>query len=287
MWKKLKGYIELIKPFNGSKSTLYYGFCTFIGTLLASSYDIPIKESLLAALSVTLSAFAIYALNDIYDIEIDRINAPERPLPSGLITIREAKIITILLFISSLSIAYTIKISTFLLIFFFAILGIIYSTPPIRLKDGIFGTICWGLGIATTIICGSSVTVVTPRPLIAAMGLFILTSGCGFTKDLKDREGDKAMKIRTIPIILGEKRAIFLMTIMAMVGFHLFLIDFIYYGIDFFYLIIIIASMLIFIYSLIQLHKNPGSNFIYKKVYKTQGISGLLINIAFLFIALF
>jgi len=80
--KKLKAYVELMKPIGRSKSTLYYGLCSLIGSLLAS-HNLPLIESFKAAVAVTLSAFAIYTLNDICDVEIDRINAPYRPLIHG------------------------------------------------------------------------------------------------------------------------------------------------------------------------------------------------------------
>ena len=286
MWKRIKTYVELTKPFNNSKSTLYYGFCTFIGTLLAFSYDVRLWPSLKAAISITLSAFAVYALNDIYDIEIDRINAPERPLPSGRITINEAFALSFVLLIISLSIASTINLTTFFFTLLFSILGIIYSTPPLRLKDGLYGNICWGLGLGSTILCGASIATLTLRPVIVALGLFFLTAGCAFTKDLKDLEGDRALNMRTFPIIIGEKRTIILMTIMAAAGFPIFLLDFLLYGINIYYLMIIMLSVLSFSYSLIPLYNHTGSRMIYNKAYKIQSVSGFILIIAFILISL-
>jgi hypothetical protein len=45
MWKKVVAYLELVKIFSSSKSTLYYGFCAFIGSLLVASWNLPIEAS--------------------------------------------------------------------------------------------------------------------------------------------------------------------------------------------------------------------------------------------------
>jgi len=109
IFRKAAAYLELVKIFRGSKSTLYYGFCSFIGSLLASSWTLPIGAALITAFAVTLSTFATYALNDIYDAKIDAINDLERPIPSGRVTMSQAKLLTIILFVAGLAIAATVN----------------------------------------------------------------------------------------------------------------------------------------------------------------------------------
>lgn len=286
MWKKILAYIELTKVISSSKSTLYYGFCTFIGSLLVSAWKLPIETSLVASLAITLSSFAIYALNDIYDAKIDAINDPQRPIPSQRITVREAKTFIALLFVASAIIAVTLNLTVFLCVIFFSILGIIYSAPPIRLKDGLFANICWGLGIAVTIICGASVTSINSSSIFAAFILGFLTAGCGLTKDLKDLEGDRAMGIHTLPITLGEKKAIKIMTLASIVGFPLLFLQLFFERFNILYFATIVATVTLFAYSLLILLRNPGSKIIYKRAYKLQAYAGVLIIIAFIIIAL-
>lgn len=283
MLKKLKAYIELMKPFSRSKSTLYYGLCSLIGSLLVASHNLPLIESFKAAVAVTLSAFAIYTLNDICDVEIDRINAPERPLPSGRVGMREAEVLTVVLFIVASAIASTVNLAALAFVTLFSILGIAYSIPPIRLKDGWFANICWGLGIGVTVLCGASVVAITLPPIIAAATLTLLTAGCGLIKDLKDMEGDRAMGIRTIPLILGGGNAIKLMTITSAAGFPLLpLFGIVFYGLNIPYLTVVTIAIVTFTYSLLTLYKNPRRKNVYEKAYKIQAASGFLINIAFI-----
>ncbi len=283
---KVVAYISLMKPLNNSKSTLYYGFCSVIGSLLAASWKVPIWTSLTVALAMTLSAFAIYALNDISDIKIDAINASERPLPSGQVSVGEAKTLTTVLFAASFLIACSVNLFALMFTVLFAFLGIAYSIRPLRLKDGVFGDVCWGLGIGVTVLGGATVAAITIGSIVAASTLAFLTAGCGFTKDLKDIEGDKALNIHTLPILLGEKRSITVMTIMSIAGFTLLFANVIFQTIDILYILSVILATFMFAYSIHLLYKNPFSKITYKKAYKIQAVVGFVIIISFVISAL-
>ena len=286
MWKRIIAYIELVKPLNNSKSTLYYGFCAFIGSLLAGSWGMPVVASLAVAVAITLSAFAVYALNDICDVEIDKINDQKRPLPSGRVTMREAKILTVALFAAALSLAYVVNIWAFTFTLIFSFLGIAYSVPPLRFKDGLFANIIWGIGIGTAIIGGASVGEVNIHAIAAAFTMAFLTAGCGFTKDLKDLKGDRALNIHTLPIILGEKKAIKVMTAASALGFPLFFLDVLSADTNVAYVATIAAAIAVFAISLQVLRKTPATKASYKKGYKLQATAGFLITIAFVVNAL-
>ncbi|MHA1988999.1 MAG: UbiA family prenyltransferase [Promethearchaeota archaeon] len=283
---RFRAYVELVKPFNSSKSTLYYGFCAFIGSILEYPFYPHLLEASKVAVAIIFSAFAIYALNDIFDLDIDRINAPERPLPSGRITLLEAKTIFFIFTILSFLISYSVSTTTFLFTTLFTLLGVIYSAPPIRCKDGLFSNFCWGLGMLCTILGGASIqgiSGITLHSIIPAIGLTLLTMGCGFIKDLKDMEGDVALNIRTFPIVFGEKRSIIIMIISSIIGFPLFIFYFIYFSLNIYYFIIIIFSIITFAFSLFLLYRNVGHKYIYQKSYKIGALSGFLINIALIF----
>ena len=286
MWKKIAAYISLMKPLNSSKTTLYYGFCSFIGSLLAASWSIPIWSSLTVAIAMTLSAFAIYALNDISDVKIDAINASNRPLPSGQVSIREAKILTAVLFAASFLVAYSVNLLAFVFTLSFAFLGIAYSVRPLRLKDGVFGDVCWGAGIAVTVLGGASAAAITISSVVAASTLAFLTAGCGFTKDLKDIEGDKAMNVHTLPIILGERQSIMVMTVMSIAGFSLLFANIMLQTINVAYLLSVVFATALFAYSLLVLYQGPLIKSTYKKAYKIQAVVGFVIIIAFMISAL-
>ncbi len=93
---KLKGLIKLIRfelPFSA-------GVCVVMGQLLALGKFASIFLTITGFLSVFLVSASILVLNDYFDVETDKINAPHRPIPSNLVTTNEALLFSILLMLS-------------------------------------------------------------------------------------------------------------------------------------------------------------------------------------------
>ncbi len=82
----IKAYILITRPVN----VLITFFVVIVGALICIIGDYWIYKILLAAFSAALTAGAGNIINDIYDIEADKINHPERPLAKGIITEKHA-----------------------------------------------------------------------------------------------------------------------------------------------------------------------------------------------------
>jgi 4-hydroxybenzoate polyprenyltransferase len=163
----------------------------------------------LGAVAITVLNSASNALNQIFDCEIDRINKPARPLPSGRIQRREVWAITITLYLASLLLAWQVNREFFLCFLAIAVATYLYSAPPARTKR-------WGLGANVTIaiprgvllkVAGWSTvkTVADPEPWLIGgiIGLFLL--GATTTKDFADIEGDRAHGCATLPVRYGVR----------------------------------------------------------------------------------
>ncbi len=148
-------------------------------------------------------------LNQIYDLAIDRINKPGRPLPSGRLKLREAWVFTAAGFAAGLGLAWTVSWECLLLAAVAGLLTACYSVPPARTKR-------WGVLAALTIaiprglllpIAGWSTvkSVWTPEPWLLGLplGLFIL--GAMATKDFSDIPGDRAGGCMTLPVRYGVR----------------------------------------------------------------------------------
>ena len=81
-----KAYIFITRPVN----VLITFLVVIVGSLICIISDYSIYKILLAAFSAALTAGAGNIINDIYDIEADKINHPERPLAKGIITTNNA-----------------------------------------------------------------------------------------------------------------------------------------------------------------------------------------------------
>ena len=94
------------------------------------------------------------------------------------------------------------------------------------------------------------------------------------------------MKINTLPILLGEKGAIKVMTIASILGFLILFSSLFFINGNIAAIIITTLTVALFAYSLLVLYRNPSSKAIYKKVYKLQAYAGFLIILAFMTSAL-
>ena len=155
------------------------------------------------------------ALNQIYDLDIDRINKPRRPLPSGRLSTREAGGFTGVAYVIALVLAWFVapegRHECFWIVIVATIITILYSVPPFRTKRlGIWAnvTIAIPRGVLLKVAGWSAVKTIAgvePWFIGAIFGLFLL--GASTTKDFADMEGDARGGCRTLPISYGVRRA--------------------------------------------------------------------------------
>src|SRR6185436_5609300 len=151
------------------------------------------------------------ALNQIYDLEIDRINKPRRPLPSGRLSLQEAWTFTLVTYAVALVLAWFVEPAgrheCFWIVIVATIITVLYSAPPFRTKRlGIWAnvTIAIPRGVLLKVAGWSAVkTIMGTEPWFigAIFGLFLL--GASTTKDFADMEGDARGGCRTLPIMYG------------------------------------------------------------------------------------
>jgi len=221
--KKLPLFVELSRPFTLLAPAL--GFASGAAT----AYGAAPREAWHAGLIVypviglTMAAVlngASNALNQIYDLEIDRINKPRRPLPSGRMTHAEAWAFTWITYAIALLLAWLVapggRHECFWIVLIATIITFLYSVPPARTKRlGIWAnvTIAIPRGVLLKVAGWSAIkTVMAPEPwyIGAIFGLFLV--GAATTKDFADMEGDARGGCRTLPIIYGVKRAAWLIS---------------------------------------------------------------------------
>ena len=155
------------------------------------------------------------ALNQIYDLEIDRINKPNRPLPSGRLPMASAWTFTLATYVVALMLAWFVapggRRECFWIVVIATVITVLYSVPPFRTKRlGIWAnaTIAIPRGVLLKVAGWSAVkTVVAVEPWFIGgiFGVFLL--GASTTKDFADMEGDARGGCRTLPIIYGVRQA--------------------------------------------------------------------------------
>lgn len=216
----IRPLLELARPF-----TLLAPFVGFLSAAVMAKHSLPPPAAYIGAVAATLLNAASNGLNQIFDIEIDRINKPDRPLPSKRMTARQASITVLVLYTASIALAAFVNRTFLIIVLFTAFATYAYSAPPLRAKR-----ICWlaNLTIAVPrglllIVAGwaSVAEVNTKEPWFIGMvfGLFVL--GAASTKDFADMNGDRAQGCMTLPIVLGVRKAAWVVAASLVVPFLL------------------------------------------------------------------
>ena len=176
---------------------------------------------LFAMLSATLVGAGSMVVNDLYDVEIDKLNRPDRPLASGRVSRQGAWIFYGLLsaggvLCGALVSPLHLAISALSVLFLWA-----YSA---RLKGTVLlGNVAVGATIGLGVLFGGLAAGPANAPLWTGVGLgAALTFVREIVKDVEDAHGDREGGARTLPVVWGERKA-FTLALVLTVGLLLLL----------------------------------------------------------------
>ena len=199
-------YIRLIRPSNFFITVA----SVFVACLLAGGTLAQFPALVVASVAAGVIGGGGMVINDIFDLEIDRINKPSRPLPSGAVSVQAAAIIYALLTSCGLLLnlflspfAQVIAVGAVILIF-------VYS---VRLKStALVGNLAVGFLTGATFIYGGAVVGNVRRALIPALFAFLINVGREVIKDMEDVEGDGRNNAATFPVKYGLRGSAFIAT---------------------------------------------------------------------------
>ncbi|MCG3217807.1 MAG: geranylgeranylglycerol-phosphate geranylgeranyltransferase [Candidatus Heimdallarchaeota archaeon] len=253
---KIKSMFWMTRPLNGITASIALMVSIFVAT--PDSYDfVPL---VCISIGGFLAAAQAMVHNDIVDIEVDRINAPQRVLPRGILTIPQAKIFAIVLFVVGFFFALYVDLTSDIwyttLVFVF--MSVVLDIYNLWLKKmGFVGNLSIGLAVLMLFVYGDLYVDnqfdVTPM-VMGTIG-FLLNAAREVVKGIVDVEGDAQENIKTIAVRLGRKGAalfaapIFILAIFATMpiildGYELFTkISIIFFDVlMFLYMTLIIAN---------------------------------------------
>lgn len=202
--KKLKGLITLVRfelPFSA-------GVCVVMGQLLARGNFAPVHVTIPAFLSIFFISTSILVMNDYFDIETDKINAPNRPLPSNIVTSTEALLLTAILtacgFILSSVINYTALLCTIIL----TIIGFLYNWR--FKKSGLPGNLMVSFSVGMTFIYGGVSVGLPFNVIVWFFGIVsaLIDLGEEIAADAMDMKGDALIDSNSLAIKYGKPTAL-------------------------------------------------------------------------------
>ena len=221
-------YSQIILLNSRKKHGLLYSVATAAGVFcipgilniigLETDIQLLIQRILLAPLVTFMIAVGMYILNDLLDADVDKVNLKNRPIPSGLVSKKQAWTFIMLTNGAALGILIsTLPIASIIFVMPMMLIGILYSMPKrialmnrFVLKNvaiALFYMLCSMLGITSSY--GIELAINNPIVTIHTITMSGIMIFVGSTiNDLGDIKGDKAAGRRTIPIVLGSENTV-------------------------------------------------------------------------------
>jgi geranylgeranylglycerol-phosphate geranylgeranyltransferase len=160
----------------------------------------------LAAASAMLVAAGGNALNDFFDLEADRVNRPDRPLPRGLLGPRQAAGIATGLLVSGAAMGWAVSLWNGLVAAVTSLLLAAYAIWGKRLA--LAGNLMVASACAAAFVYGGLAAGAVRLSLIPATLAFLAHLAREIIKDVEDMEGDRKSGARTTGLAMGEGRAL-------------------------------------------------------------------------------
>lgn len=196
--------LDLTRPGNA----LAAGVLTFTGAFVsggALAQPAAVGAAILATVAATGAGNAI---NDYFDRDIDAVNQPNRPIPRGGISARGALGFSLALFAIATAAALTLPLAA-IVIAVCNLLALVAYTELFKGLPGI-GNLLVGYLTGSTFFFGGA-AVGDP---FGAVALFVLAAVATLTreiiKDVEDIVGDRQEGLRTLPIVVGERRSLWI-----------------------------------------------------------------------------
>ena len=224
--------------------------------IVGHHFSLPI---FLGTLLVFLMAGAGDVINDVFDYKIDAVNRPDRPIPSGKISLKNARIYAGILYtisiILSLIISYLINNFLFFVIIICSAV-IIYAYSRFFKAMPLIGNIIVGCMIGFCFIIGGFILLCTTKDwnifkVSVYIGLLaaVVNVADELIRDMEDVRGDQLGGARTFPVIYGKKPssiiAIFFLAVTVAVHIYLYTLGIFNIA----YLILLIIPAFLYIYS--------------------------------------
>ncbi len=208
--KKLLAHIKILRPLN-----LIIGAFTVIITASILNKTDMISVWLTALCVVVFYNAAANVINDYFDQETDKINRPKRPMVTGDVKPQTALALSIILFIFSTVLSFTLPgTATFIAVVIVLPLMIFYSVwfKGMPLVGNLIIALILGL---TFLFAGAALNDLKTMiiPAFLAFGLTVVRE---LVKDISDVDGDRKAMLNTFPIVVGVKNAWILVRIFAM-----------------------------------------------------------------------
>lgn len=199
-FRKIKAILQIFRP----ELPIAAGVCVVIGSIIALGEFPPAYELSLGFFGGFFISGSAIILNDYFDLEVDRVNAPDRPLPAGSLSPSEAIGLAVVSMLLGLAASFALGIAAFVLCCIFGLIGFLYNW---KFKEaGLAGNLMVSSNVGVTFILGGIAARQPWNGIVWTFGLvaFFIDLGEEIAGDAMDIEGDKKRNSQSIAIKRGR-----------------------------------------------------------------------------------
>jgi geranylgeranylglycerol-phosphate geranylgeranyltransferase len=203
--ERVRGLVELTRPANAVAA----GVLPVVGAFVAlDAVGVADGVQIAVASAVTMLATGGgMAVNDYFDREIDRTNAPDRPIPRGAISPRGALLFSLVLFLGAVVLTLGVLPPLALAIAVVNLLALVTYTELFKGLPGVGNALVAYLVGSAFLFGGAAVGAPGASAVLAALAA-LSTFAREVIKDIEDVAGDREEGLNTLPIAVGERRAL-------------------------------------------------------------------------------
>lgn len=268
----MNAYLEILRPFNAMMAVI----TIILMAVISGQFTFNV---FLAGIVVFIATGAGNAINDYFDHKIDAINRPERPIPSGRISLKTAGIYSLLLFVVAIIIGFIIGPLPGIIVVLSSLL-MVYYAYSLKTKC-LIGNLSISFLTGMSFVLGGVVVNELLISIYLGFFAFLMTMAREIVKDMEDMEGDKIEGASTLPIVYGKRVssiiAAFFMILASLASPVLYFLGIF----SILYLFILAVAIVIFLRSSVLILKDQSMENT-KKISKQIKIGMAVVFLAFL-----
>jgi geranylgeranylglycerol-phosphate geranylgeranyltransferase len=192
----LRAGLEIIRPANCAM----IGFAVIVGEFVSKPTSLSVTRSTLGFFTGFFICAYSMAINDIYDAEVDRVNQPGRPIPSGRMTPQTANRLSVLALLAGVAFSVlTLSVAAVAVAAAYAFLSWFYSHSA--KKQGLAGNLIVASSLAIPFVYGGIISggmILSSLLLLMALTAFFAGTGREVVKAMADVQGDEKRGINSV-----------------------------------------------------------------------------------------
>lgn len=243
--RNLKSYIGIIRPLNGVMCSL----AVYAASVIAGLSFYPDISVIIAMLSAFFVCAGGMVINDYFDADVDRLNKPERALPSGKMSMRAALAYAVVLFAAGIAGSFLINIYAFATTTAASAMLVLHAW---RLKKSmLLGNLLASFLVGLTFIYGGLINLNYASTAILAFLAFLINTSLEIYKSIEDIMGDKKHGLASLAAKYGVNKA---RTIGASFLLFALVMSFVPFGLGMFgyvYLMFALIADLLFLFAIL------------------------------------